>query len=121
LLRFFAGFRLAVFFFAAALRAGRFAAFFRAAFFAGFRFAAFFLLTAGFFGAGVGVAGEGASGLAGDGAGGIIGVGAGSIHPESVQLISISCSSAIAPSRDCRGAGPAAGGAGHDARSVRRR
>ncbi|MEP6571491.1 MAG: hypothetical protein ABJD11_02315 [Gemmatimonadota bacterium] len=104
---FFAGFRLT-----AALRAG-----FRAAFFAGF-FAAFFLGAAFFFGAaflagarvalagsdlrtdlGVSAAimeGAGVAWKAGAGGGSGCGAeGAESIHPESDQVLSISCSSAI--------------------------
>lgn len=96
--------------FFAAFLAGFLAAFFFAAFLAGFFLAAAFFLgfAAGFGFEGLGVAGA-AAGVSdiGAGAGGSNGVGAGSIHPESVQLISISCSSAMGflqrlPRRDTR-------------------
>ena len=106
---FFAAFLGAFFaaFLAGLFLAAFFAGFLAAAFLAGF-FLAAFLLAAGFFAAGLGAA-AGGDGVGG-GANGSIGVGAGSIHPESDQLISISCSSAMgASSRDCRGATPAAG------------
>lgn len=100
------------------LRVTRFAAFFliRAAFLTApftfltafltraFRTAFFTWLTAFFTLAAAASIGVGA------GAAGSIGVGAGSIQPESDQLISMSCSSAIvASSGGCRGVTPAAG------------
>jgi hypothetical protein len=113
---FLAGF-LATFFLAAFFLAGFLVAFFLAGFLATFfraGFAAF--LDAGFFAAGA--AGADAAGsiqgeAGGVGGGGVIGDGDGSIQPESLQLISISCISAmLSSSGACRGAGPAAGRAG---------